>query len=107
MSNLLWIFIVALFAFLFFQQRKQTELAQQFVEQRCNTMGLQLLSVARGSHKLKDHNDEWGWRTLYHFEFSTNGIDHYQGFIEMKRFRASYFYLPPHHMPEMDSSFKP
>ncbi len=59
-----------------------------------------MLSFARGEHKLKDHHGEWGWRTVFVFEFSADGVDVYQGYIEMKRLRASYFYLPPHRIPE-------
>ncbi|WP_318496337.1 DUF3301 domain-containing protein [Photobacterium leiognathi] len=100
MENLLGILLVAIIAFLFWQQRRQTELAQYFIEQRCKNMGLQLLSFARGKHKLKDHNGEWGWRTVFIFEFSADGHDAYQGYLEMKRLRASHFFIPPHRLPE-------
>ncbi|WP_318500027.1 DUF3301 domain-containing protein [Photobacterium leiognathi] len=100
MENLLGILLVAIIAFLFWQQRRQTELAQYFIEQRCKNMGLQLLSFARGKHKLKDHQGEWGWRTVFIFEFSADGHDAYQGYLEMKRLRASHFFIPPHRLPE-------
>ncbi|WP_419205293.1 DUF3301 domain-containing protein [Photobacterium leiognathi] len=100
MENLLGILLVAIIAFLFWQQRRQTELAQYFIEQRCKNMGLQLLSFARGKHKLKDHYGEWGWRTVFIFEFSADGHDAYQGYLEMKRLRASHFFIPPHRLPE-------
>lgn len=63
-------------------------------------MGLQLLSFARGKQKIKDHRGEWGWRTIFVFEFSADGHDAYQGYLEMKRLRASHFYIPPHRLPE-------
>ncbi|WP_318479362.1 DUF3301 domain-containing protein [Photobacterium leiognathi] len=100
MENLLGILLVAIIAFLFWQQRRQTELAQYFIEQRCKNMGLQLLSFARGKHKLKDHHGEWGWRTVFIFEFSADGHDAYQGYLEMRRLRASHFFIPPHRLPE-------
>ncbi|WP_318482092.1 DUF3301 domain-containing protein [Photobacterium leiognathi] len=100
MENLLGILLVAIIAFLFWQQRRQTELAQYFIEQRCKNMGLQLLSFARGKHKLKDHHGEWGWRTVFIFEFSADGHDAYQGYLEMKRLRVSHFFIPPHRLPE-------
>ncbi len=100
MENLLGILLVAIIAFLFWQQRQQTELAQYFIEQRCKNMGLQLLSFARGKHKLKDRHGEWGWRTVFIFEFSADGHDAYQGYLEMKRLRASHFFIPPHRLPE-------
>ncbi|PSU19662.1 DUF3301 domain-containing protein [Photobacterium kishitanii] len=100
MDNLFGILIIAIIGFLFWQQRRQTELAQYYIEQRCKNMSLQMLSFARGEHKLKDHHGEWGWRTVFVFEFSADGVDVYQGYIEMKRLRASYFYLPPHRIPE-------
>ena len=100
MDNLFSILIIAIIGFLFWQQRRQTELAQYYIEQRCKNMGLQMISFARGEQKLKDHHGEWGWRTVFVFEFSSDGMDVYQGYIEMKRLRASYFYVPPHRIPE-------
>ncbi|PSW12605.1 DUF3301 domain-containing protein [Photobacterium sanctipauli] len=99
MDNLLGILALALFGYLFWQQRRQTELAQLFITQRCERLGLQLLSIARGSHKVKDQHGRWYWHTVYWFEFSADGHDAYQGHIIMKGFRPLAFNVPPHRMP--------
>ncbi|KXI22883.1 DUF3301 domain-containing protein [Photobacterium sanguinicancri] len=99
MTNLFWIVTVSFGCFLFWQQRRQTELAQKFIEQRCEKLGLQLLSTARGSHKLRDEQ-QWHWHTVYWFEFSADGQDYYQGYIVMKGFRPMRFYVPPHRLPD-------
>ncbi|EAS41936.1 DUF3301 domain-containing protein [Photobacterium profundum] len=102
MDNLIAILLVAFGAYLFWQQRRQTEFAEKFIIQRCKNLGLQLLSTARGSHKLKDNKGNWGWRTVYLFEFSADGHDYYEGFVEMKGFRPMTFYVPAHHIPDID-----
>ncbi len=38
MDNLFGILIIAIIGFLFWQQRRQTELAQYYIEQRCKNM---------------------------------------------------------------------
>ncbi|WP_064602221.1 DUF3301 domain-containing protein [Photobacterium sp. J15] len=100
MDNLLGILALALLGYLFWQQRRQTEFAQKFIEQRCDTLNLQLLAIARGEHKLKDSEGRWQWHTVYLFEFSADGHDSYQGYVVMKGFRPMQFYVPPHHMPD-------
>ncbi|UIP28500.1 DUF3301 domain-containing protein [Photobacterium sp. TLY01] len=99
MDNLLGILALAILGYLFWQQRRQSELAQQFITQRCQQLGLQVLSVARGSHRLKDDAGNWCWQTLYLFEFSADGADAYQGSATFKGLRPVQFYVPPHHMP--------
>lgn len=100
MDNLLGIMLLALVSYLFWQQRRQAELAQQCIHQRCEQLGLQLLSIARGNHRVKDLKGRWYWHTVYWFEFSADGVDAYQGYMIMKGFRAAGFHIPPHRMPE-------
>ena len=100
MGNLFLIGLVVLFGCAFWQQRRQTEIAQRFIEQRCQHLGLQLLNVARGEHVFKDDEGRIGWRTRYYFEFSADGQDNYQGHILMKRLHPFRFHVPPHRMPE-------
>ncbi|KLV11730.1 DUF3301 domain-containing protein [Photobacterium ganghwense] len=99
MDNLLGILLLAVAGFLFWQQRRQAELAQTFIHQRCEHLGLQLLTVASGSHKLRDSQGLWHWHTVYLFEFSASGEDAYQGYVVMKGFRPVQFHVPPHRMP--------
>lgn len=99
MENLLGILILALAGYLFWQQRRQDELAQHFINQRCEHLGLQLLNTARGGHKVKDQHGRWYWHTVYWFEFSADGQDSYQGHIVMRGFKPATVHIPPHRMP--------
>ncbi|QUJ66915.1 DUF3301 domain-containing protein [Photobacterium sp. GJ3] len=100
MDNLLGILAIAILGWLFWQQRRQSELAQQYIGLRCKQLGLQVLSVARGSHQFKDKHGRWRWQTVYLFEFSANGADAYQGYATFKGMRPVQFDVPPHHMPD-------
>ncbi|WP_158105022.1 DUF3301 domain-containing protein [Vibrio vulnificus] len=86
------------FCFLFWQQRRQSELAKAAIAHKCDQLELQLISVAFGGHKLKTPEGSWRWHTVYLFEFSALGDDCYQGQLMMTGFRPLNFFLPPHRM---------
>ncbi|EHI9302081.1 DUF3301 domain-containing protein [Vibrio vulnificus] len=86
------------FCFLFWQQRRQSELAKAAIARKCDQLELQLISVAFGGHKLKTPEGNWRWHTVYLFEFSALGDDCYQGQLMMTGFRPLNFFLPPHRM---------
>ncbi|EHH1180036.1 DUF3301 domain-containing protein [Vibrio vulnificus] len=86
------------FCFLFWQQRRQSELAKAAIARKCDQLELQLISVAFGGHKLKTPEGNWRWHTVYLFEFSALGDDCYQGQLMMTGFRPLNFSLPPHRM---------
>ncbi|CAH0538897.1 DUF3301 domain-containing protein [Vibrio marisflavi] len=96
LSNLVSIFALCLICFLFWQQRRQAEVAKAAIAHKCKQLELQLVSVALGRHRLKDENGRWYWNTSYQFEFSSLGDDCYQGTLIMKGFRPLKFQLPPH-----------
>ncbi|MCL9782772.1 DUF3301 domain-containing protein [Vibrio sp. S4M6] len=96
LDNLIVFFILFLICFLFWQQRKQAEIAKLAISNKCKQLELQLVSVALGRHSLKDEQGLWRWRTIYQFEFSSLGDDCYQGQLVMKGFRPLKFHLPPH-----------
>ncbi|CAH0534244.1 hypothetical protein VST7929_02158 [Vibrio stylophorae] len=86
-------------ACLFWQQRKQSELAHFHASRYCKQQSLQLLTVAR-------ERWQWHWRkgarglcTHYQFEFSATGDDHYQGQLVMQGMRLLQIKTPPHHLP--------
>lgn len=103
MTNLLAILAVAFLGYAFWQQSKQTEVAKKAIARHCKQLNLQLLSVARGEHKLRLPNGQVGWYTIYLFEFSATGEDCYQGQLIVKGLRSMKFILPPHHMPVSES----
>lgn len=98
MGDLFAILGLALFCFLFWQQRQQSELAKSAIVRKCEQLDLQLISVAFGAHKLKTPDGVWRWHTVYHFDFSALGDDCYQGHLIMSGFRPLNFFLPPHRM---------
>lgn len=84
--------------FLFWQQRRQSEIAKSIAARQCKQLDLQLISVAMQGHKLKTPEGSWHWHTVYQFEFSSLGDDCYQGEIVMQGFQLMKVKLPPHRM---------
>lgn len=84
--------------FLFWQQRRQGEIAKSIATRQCKQLDLQLISVALQGHKLKTPEGIWRWHTVYQFEFSSLGDDCYQGELIMQGFQLMKVKLPPHRM---------
>lgn len=97
-NNLLAILALSFGCFLFWQQRRQAELAKSAIARRCKQLDLQLLSMSFGTHKIRTPDARWVWHTVYHFEFSALGDDYYQGQLVMQGFRAVHFDIPPYRM---------
>ncbi|MBL4830121.1 MAG: DUF3301 domain-containing protein [Aliivibrio sp.] len=100
MDNLLAILLFSFIGYGFWQQHRQSELANLAIKHRCKQLNLQLLNVSRGGYKLHLPDGKKSFHTLYLFEFSAIGDDCYQGKLIMKGFRAAHFTLPPHRMPD-------
>nr|WP_086939085.1 DUF3301 domain-containing protein [Thaumasiovibrio occultus] len=98
-SNLLLIVLFVAAGSLFWQQRKQSESAQRLIHNRCEQLGLQLLSVSRGRYRWRSPEGQRGWFTQYHFEFSADGHDHYEGQCWLNGLRLIRFDLPAHRLP--------
>lgn len=98
MDNLLAIMALSFACFLFWQQRRQSELAKAAIIRRCKQLDLQLLSVAFSAHRLRTADKRWRWHTLYQFEFSALGDDCYQGKLIMQGFHPLQFQIPPYRM---------
>ncbi|WED21190.1 DUF3301 domain-containing protein [Vibrio sp. JC009] len=96
MGNLFAIIGLSFACFLFWQQRRQSELAKAAIARRCDQLDLQLLSVAFSAHKLITPDRKWRWHTVYQFEFSALGDDCYQGRLIMQGFRPAHFQIPPY-----------
>jgi hypothetical protein len=99
MTNLILLFSLCFIGMLFWRQRQQSEFIQQTIERQCKNLGLQVLSVSRGTYRLKDNDGHWGIYSEYHFEFSADGSDAYQGHVIAKGHRLKHFYVPPHRLP--------
>ncbi|MCL1126677.1 DUF3301 domain-containing protein [Shewanella surugensis] len=68
----------------FWQLRQMAEVSRVYVNQECQRQQVQLLAIAQHSARpsLGGHSG-FTWKASYLFEFSTNGIDKYQGNIWM------------------------
>ncbi|UUM29894.1 DUF3301 domain-containing protein [Vibrio japonicus] len=97
-GDLLAILILALVCFLFWQQRRQAELAKLIASRKCEQLNLQLISVALKGHKMKTPDGLWRWHSIYQFEFSSLGDDCYQGTLIMQGFHLAKINIPPHRM---------
>ncbi|SDH67493.1 Protein of unknown function [Vibrio xiamenensis] len=97
-ADLLAILAVSFGCLLFWQQRRQAEIAKAAIARKCQQLELQLVSVALGSHKLKTPEGLWRFHTVYQFEFSSLGDDCYQGKLTMLGFKPVSFDLPPHRL---------
>ncbi len=100
MGDLIAILGVSFACFLFWQQRKQSELAKAAISKRCNQLELQLLSVSFGAHRFRTPEGKIKWHTAYYFEFSALGDDYYQANLIMVGFRPVHFNIPPYRMDE-------
>ncbi|CZF85071.1 hypothetical protein GCE9029_04793 [Grimontia celer] len=93
-ADLFWILLIATVASLFWQQRRQSELAKNYIVRRCQQTNVQLISIARGSHSFGWPKGPLDIQTRYYFEFSVNGLDCYQGYAVMKGMRIKEIYMP-------------
>ena len=82
MGEMLGILLLGAIGWAFWQQRRQAELAWQYMRRYCQHHDLQLLSLAR-THRALGHKP-LRLLTYYQFEFSSDGESHYQGQLCMQ-----------------------
>ncbi|GKQ66852.1 hypothetical protein KAM344_20170 [Aeromonas caviae] len=97
MGEMLGILLLGLVGWAFWQQRRQAELAWQYMRRYCQHHDLQLLSLAR-THRALRHKP-LRLLTYYQFEFSSDGESHYQGQLCMQGLHVAGVELPPHRLP--------
>ncbi|MDN3610708.1 DUF3301 domain-containing protein [Vibrio ostreicida] len=95
-GDLITIVLLVFVCSLFWQQRRQAELAKTIAISKCNQLDLQFISVALKCHKLKTPDGLWRWHSIYQFEFSALGDDCYEGKVVMQGFQLMRIDLPPH-----------
>lgn len=103
MWDLLCILSVVFFATLIWKLRQQSELAKELIEQHCNKLELQLLSVAR-SH----FNFKLGANFLqasFIFEFSSDNENSYQGTLTLNGLFKPRFQLPAYRLVDDENLF--
>ncbi|MGB2078681.1 MAG: DUF3301 domain-containing protein [Vibrio sp.] len=96
--DLLLILVVVLVCALFWQQRKQSELARKAIEQKCNALSLQLLSTSLHRYSFRLPNGKFGFHAMYQFEFSVTGDDYYQARLLMQHGYPKQFFIPPYRL---------
>ena len=97
MEEMLWIMLLVCLASAFWQQRRQAELAWQYLRHYCKQHELQLLSVARSHRRLARR--PLRLLTCYEFEFSSDGESHYLGTLTMQGLNVAGIDIPPHRLP--------
>ncbi|MGK4475641.1 DUF3301 domain-containing protein [Aeromonas molluscorum] len=97
MEEMLWIILLVCLASAFWQQRRQAELAWQYLRRYCRQHELQLLSVARSHRRLARR--PLRLLTCYEFEFSSDGESHYLGTLTMQGLNVAGIDIPPHRLP--------
>jgi len=97
MGEMLGILLLMALAGGFWLQRRQAELAWQYMRRYCQHHDLQLLSLARSQRVLA--RQPLRWLTRYQFEFSSDGESHYQGTLTMQGLHVVGVELPPYRMP--------
>ena len=84
MSDFLLIALLVIIATYFWQLRNMAELCKIVAEKACKKQNVQLLSTAMESARpWLGGNSGLSWKATYIFEFSTNGINQFQGSIKM------------------------
>ncbi|MGL4251241.1 MAG: DUF3301 domain-containing protein [Aeromonas sp.] len=94
MGDMLAILALMAIAGAFWLQRRQAELAWQYMRRYCQHHDLQLLSLARSRRELA--RNPLRLLTHYQFEFSSDGESHYQGILKMQGLQVVGVELPPH-----------
>lgn len=96
--DLLLILVVVCICLIFWQHRKQSEMAKVAIEHKCKALGLQLLSTSLHKYGLRRPDGKFALHAMYMFEFSVTGEDYYQGRLLMQGGFAKQFYIPPYRM---------
>ncbi|WP_421196567.1 DUF3301 domain-containing protein [Aeromonas jandaei] len=97
MGEILGILALMAIAGAFWLQRRQAELAWQYMRRYCQHHDLQLLSLARSRREVA--GKPLRLLTHYQFEFSSDGESHYQGTLKMQGLHVIGVELPPHRIP--------
>lgn len=100
LGDLLAILLLCFLLFLFWQSRRQAELAQRAIARKCDCMQLQVVSVALATHRFTRSERRVWLRSRYQFEFSSTGDDCYIGQLDMWGFQVVKFHFPIHRVPD-------
>ena len=97
MGEMLGILLLGLVGWAFWQQRRQAELAWQYMRHYCHHHNLKQQTLER-TPRAPEHKP-LRLLTYYQFEFSSDGESHYQGQHCMQGLHVAGVELPPHRLP--------
>lgn len=84
-SDLLLILALFLVIIYFWQLRQMAELSHHFIQQACIKQNVQLISTALKTAKpMLGGQSGISWKATYLFEFSTDGLNKYKGYLWMQ-----------------------
>ncbi|RUO58548.1 DUF3301 domain-containing protein [Pseudidiomarina insulisalsae] len=85
---------------LFWQGRRQAELARMHAKRYCERNQLQFLDIAWQGGKLARSGRHWGWQSHYQFAFSSDREHRYEGDLHMLNLRLQHIETPVYRLPE-------
>ncbi|RUO50975.1 DUF3301 domain-containing protein [Pseudidiomarina aquimaris] len=100
LSDALLLIAVAFIGLLFWQGRRQAELARVHAQRYCQQYQLQFLDIAWQGGKLSKAGRHFGWLSRYQFAFSSDREHRYEGEITMLNLRLQKVDTPVYRLPE-------
>lgn len=100
LSDAILLIAVGFVALLFWQGRRQAELARLHAKRYCQQHQLQFLDIAWQGGKVSKLGRNWGWLSRYQFAFSSDREHRYEGQITMLNLRLQNVDTPVYRLPE-------
>ena len=95
LANIYYLLIICLVFWYFVHMRKVSEFARKHANKYCEKEGLQYISIARRSSRLKfNKRDGIHWFSVFDFEFSGDGESRYQGAVSLIGFKLESVNMP-------------
>ncbi|MDN7137680.1 DUF3301 domain-containing protein [Pseudidiomarina sp. 1ASP75-14] len=85
---------------LFWQGRRQAELARMHAKRYCEQHQLQFLDIAWEGGRLARHGRHMGWLSRYQFAFSSDRESRYEGELQMLNLRLLRIETPVYRLPD-------
>ncbi|MGM0480627.1 MAG: DUF3301 domain-containing protein [Pseudomonadota bacterium] len=99
--DVLLLLLIALFVWVFWQHRQQSESAYRHAARYCKQQRLQLLDVRRDTTRWSFKGRQPGWRATFKMGFSSDGETRYEGDLELHNQQLIGVQLPPFRDPNL------
>lgn len=100
LSDAILLIALCFAAMLFWQGRRQAELARLHAKRYCEQHQLQLLDIAWLNGRPRRMGRHWGWFSRYQFAFSSDREHRYEGEIHMLNLRLQHIETPVYRLPD-------